>query len=122
MADIAKLSSSELIQNYRNPDASAEVLLQAAKELPSAAKELAQEAWAHPLDTAVHAVKTAGSGMLFGAALGYLVPGRGPCAAILGAAFTIPAVTGAYRRVNQAMLDAQHSNANIRYIAHGLAR
>lgn len=122
MAELTGLSSSTLIQDYRNPEASKEVLWQAVKELPSAAKELAREAWQNPVDAAIHIGTTAGMGIAFGATLGYLIPGRGPVAAILGTAFTIPAVVGGYNRVNQAMLDAQHSNANIRGIAHNLAR
>lgn len=122
MSELAKLTSSELIQDYRNPQASTEVLLQAVKQLPSAAGELAREAWQNPLDTALHVGKTAGMGLVFGTALGYVIPGRGPAAAVLATAFTIPMVVGGYKRVNQAMLDAQHTNANINFIAHALAR
>ena len=122
MAELTGLSSSDLIQDYRNPEAGKEVLWQAVKELPSATSELAREAWNSPADALLHAGKTAGMGIAFGATLGYLIPGRGPVAAIIGTVFTIPAVVGGYNRVNQAMLDAQHSHANVRGIAHNLAR
>ncbi len=121
MADVA-LTRSDLLVDFRNPAGSKEVLLQSAKELPSAARELANEAWDHPLSTVLHAAETTVMGVAFGGALGYLVPGRGPCAAIIGAAFTIPALVGGYRRLNDAALDAQSANANIKGIAHGLAR
>ncbi len=122
MSDQARLTSSELLADFRNPSGSTDVLFQAVRELPSATQELAQEAWAHPVDTAIHAGKTVAMGLAFGGAFGYLIPGRGPVAAILGTALTVPAVVGAYNRVNGAMLDAQRSDADIKGIAHGLAR
>ncbi len=121
MGEISKLTSSELVQDYRNPDAGNELLLATVKEIPWAAGEFARQAWEHPGETALHVAKSAGMGLAFGGALGYLIPARGPCALIIGAAFTIPAVTGAYGRVNRAYLDAQHANANIEFLAKNLA-
>ena len=112
----------ELIKDYQNPDGGKEMLLQSVKELPSAAKELAYEAWQHPGDTALSIAKTVGTGVGMGAVLGYLIPGRGTCAALIGAAFTIPAAINTYNKFSSAYNAAQHSNANIDAIAHGFAR
>lgn len=122
MSEFVGLTKSELLSSYGNSEAADRVLLMAVKELPSAASALAREAYNDPLGTAWHVTKTAGSGLVFGAALGYIIPGRGPTAAILAAAFTAPAISGAYQRVNQARLDATRSNANLEAIAHQLAR
>lgn len=122
MTELARLTSSDLLADSRNPAGGTDMLVQAVKEIPSAASELAAEAWAHPVDAAIHAGKTIGMGIAFGGAFGYLIPGRGPVAALLGTALTVPAVTATYNRLNGAMLDAQRSNADIKGIAHSLAR
>ncbi len=121
MTDVA-LTRSDLLAGIPNPAASRDLLLQSAKEIPLAGVELAKEAWDHPVKTAVNAVETTAMGAAFGGALGYFVPGRGPSAAFIGVAFSIPAFVGGYRRLNDAVSESQRWNADKTAIAHGLAR
>ena len=115
-------TSAELLSDYQNPTGGRDMLIQAVKELPSAARELAYEAWQNPVDTAISVGKTVGTGAVMGAALGYLIPGRGTVAAIIGTAFTIPAVVNTYKHFNHAYSAAQNSNADINAIARGFAK
>ncbi|MBX9725615.1 MAG: hypothetical protein K2X81_29730, partial [Candidatus Obscuribacterales bacterium] len=120
MADVA-LTRSDLLAGIPNPAASRDVLLQSVKEIPSAGVELAKEAWNHPVKTAVNALETTALGVAFGAGLGYFVPGRGPSAAFIGVAFSIPAVVGGYRHFNNAVSEYQRWNSDKTAVAHGLA-
>lgn len=120
--NLDKLDPVDLLQGPENPDGGKQMLLQAFKELPSATKELAFEAWQSPGETAIHVAKTVGTGAVMGAALGYLIPGRGTVAAIIGTAFTVPAVINTYKHFNGAYTAAQHGDANIDAIAHKFAR
>lgn len=122
MGDGRTYTSAELLSDYQNPNGGRDMLIQAVKELPSAAKELASEAWQHPLDTAVSVGKTVGTGVVMGAALGYLIPGRGTVAAIIGTAFTIPAVVNTYKHFNHAYSAAQNANADVNAIAKAFAK
>lgn len=115
-------TSAELLSDYQNPTGGRDMLVQAVKELPSAAKELAYEAWQNPVDTAISVGKTVGTGAVMGAALGYLIPGRGTVAAIIGTAFTIPAAINTYKHFNHAYQAAQNSNADVNAIAKAFAK
>lgn len=122
MGEGRSYTSAELLSDYQNPTGGRDMLVQAVKELPNAAKELAYEAWQNPVDTAISVAKTVGTGAVMGTALGYLIPGRGTVAAIIGTAFTVPAVINTYKHFNHAYSAAQNSNADINAIAKAFAK
>lgn len=99
-----------------------DVTLAAAKELPNASAQFVNEAYAHPLDTAVTAAKTLATSAVMGAALGYAIPARGPAGMIIGAAFTIPMVFGAVNRVRAAEEEANKPGGSLDAAARGLAK
>lgn len=105
-----------------NPVSAMEVYGKAAKELPSATVELAQEAWKDPIGTIGHGVKTLATSAVVGSAMAYVLPAKGPTAWAVGAALTIPMVISGYRSLSNAVEEAQKPGANVDAVAHTLAR
>ncbi len=99
-----------------------DIMERAAGQMPSAAEELGKEAWAHPVDTALHAGVTLGTSALMGAALGYVIPARGPLGMVVGAAFTIPMVIKGIIRVENAKNEANIAGANVNQVSKDLAK
>jgi hypothetical protein len=105
-----------------NPSSSSDgLLVQSLKEMPEAAKELAVEAWHHPLDTAVHVGKTLVESAAAGALLGAIIPSRGPAAVLTGLAFMAPVAIGEYKRYKDAQEQIQ-AGGNRDEIVHNFAR
>ncbi|MBS1956936.1 MAG: hypothetical protein JST89_22295 [Cyanobacteria bacterium SZAS-4] len=99
-----------------------DVSLAAAKELPNASYQFVNEAYEHPVDTAITVAKTLGTSAIMGAALGYAIPARGPAGMIIGAAFTIPMVIGAVNRVRAAEDEANKPGGSLDAAGKGLAK
>lgn len=98
------------------------IFVRAIGELPSAASELASEAWANPGAAIGHAAKTVVEAGVMGTAIGYLVPARGPASMIVGVALTAPAVYHAGARLAEAERQSRDPLADQQAIAHLLAR
>lgn len=99
-----------------------DVTMRAAQELPSASVEFAKEVYDHPFQAAATATKTVVSSAMMGAALGYIIPARGPAAMLIGAAFTIPMVYGGKKRIGEAEDEANRPDGNLDQAAKNLAR
>lgn len=95
---------------------------QAIGQLPSAARELASEAWEHPGQALGHAAKVVVESAVMGTAIGYLVPARGPASILIGAALLAPAAYHAGNRLSEAHEQAKDPMADQQAIAHALAR
>lgn len=79
-----------------------ELIGETAKHVPDASIAFAKELYAKPVETAVHIGTTLTTSAAMGVALGYVLPGRGPAAMVIGAAFTMPVVVHGYNRVQEA--------------------
>ncbi|HEY9868079.1 MAG TPA: PHP domain-containing protein [Candidatus Obscuribacterales bacterium] len=99
-----------------------EVLGESLIEAPAATLELAREAWAHPWQTARHAVKTVGVAAGTGLVLGALIPARGPVAAAVGIAFTFPLVLDTASKIRKFYEAGQRPGADHEALGHALAR
>lgn len=106
---------------HANAGGSLDIYGLAIKELPSAAAELASEAWKNPKQAIGHATKTVLEAGVMGTAIGYLVPARGPASMILGVALTAPAVYHAGNRLAEAGEQAKVTGADQQAIARALA-
>ncbi len=72
------------------------------KHLPDASVAFARELYDKPVEAAVHIGTTLATSAAMGVALGYVLPGRGPAAMAIGAAFTMPVLIHGYNRVQEA--------------------
>ncbi|MBA4077172.1 MAG: hypothetical protein C0508_19200, partial [Cyanobacteria bacterium PR.023] len=72
------------------------------KHLPDASVAFAKELYDKPVEAAVHIGTTLATSAAMGVALGYVLPGRGPAAMAIGAAFTMPVLIHGYNRVHEA--------------------
>ncbi len=72
------------------------------KHLPDASVAFAKELYDKPVEAAVHIGTTLATSAAMGVALGYVLPGRGPAAMGIGAAFTMPVLIHGYNRVQEA--------------------
>lgn len=72
------------------------------KHLPDASVAFAKELYDKPVEAAVHIGTTLATSAAMGVALGYVLPGRGPAAMAIGAAFTMPVLIHGYNRVQEA--------------------
>jgi hypothetical protein len=99
----------------------AEILGATSHELLPQGEALAKEAWAHPVDAALSAGKTILGSAVIGTAVGYLVPARGPAAALVAAGFMAPMVIGAYKRLDEAQAETQ-KGASLDSVSKALAR
>lgn len=106
----------------RNPLGGVEVLKESALALPSAAAEMAKEAWEHPWETAKHTAKVIGTSAGAGLLLGALIPARGPIAAAVGIAFTMPLVTSTVSKFNDYWDAGKRPGANAEVLGHAMAR
>jgi hypothetical protein len=79
-----------------------ELFGETAKHLPDASVAFAKELYDKPVETAVHIGTTLATSAVMGVALGYVLPGRGPAAMAIGAAFTMPVLVHGYNRVQEA--------------------
>jgi hypothetical protein len=110
----------------RMTDASAaptksEIIGSTASELLPASEAFAKELYHHPVDSLEHVGKTVIESAAMGAAIGYVLPARGPAALAVAGLFTIPLAYKAYERLNQ----AEHEGANgknLKDISKSLAR
>ncbi|MBS1996540.1 MAG: hypothetical protein JSS86_09530 [Cyanobacteria bacterium SZAS LIN-2] len=84
-----------------------DVLSSTAAQILPASKAFAEELYQHPLQTVEHAGTTLLASAAMGAAIGYVLPARGPAALIVAGAFTIPMAVKAYNRLDQAFSSAQ---------------
>ena len=116
------MSEQSIGSTTSNPDGGREVLLKAARDIPSAIGDLASEAYHHPVDTLVHAGKTLGSAAVMSTVLGAIIPSRGPAELLTAAAFTVPLLLGEYHRFKGTYDAAQMPGANIDILAKELAR
>jgi hypothetical protein len=100
-----------------------EALASAAwRNAPEAAKELAQEAWDDPWQTAKSVGITFASAVAAGKLFSMIIPARGPAALMTGAVMTIPLVTREYHRWNQASDLATLPGADMDEIGKDLAK
>lgn len=72
------------------------------KHLPDASVAFAKELYDKPVEAAVHIGTTLATSAAMGVALGYVLPGRGPAAMAIGAAFTMPVLIHGYNRIQEA--------------------
>jgi hypothetical protein len=79
-----------------------ELFGETAKHLPDASVAFAKELYDKPVEAAVHVGTTLATSAAMGVALGYVLPGRGPAAMVIGAAFTMPVLVHGYNRVQEA--------------------
>ncbi|MFN8657357.1 MAG: PHP domain-containing protein [Candidatus Obscuribacterales bacterium] len=100
----------------------AEVLLSAAKQIPSATVEMAQEAWDHPWDTAKHVGKELATSAGIGMVLGAVIPGKGVATKVIAAAFTVPMVWHGTQRLRYYWDEGNQAGANADLLGHSLAR
>jgi hypothetical protein len=114
---VDKMTSTE----KQAPPLSAELLKGTLAEVPSASKAFAEELWQHPGQAGLHALKTVSESAVMGAAVGYLVPARGPAALIVAAGFTVPMVVKAYDRLSEASNQAAHG-ADVNEVEKSLAK
>ncbi|HEY9776947.1 MAG TPA: hypothetical protein V6C81_24495 [Planktothrix sp.] len=108
--------------NKRTEVSSAGLYLQAVEDVPRASVNFAQEAWAHKTDTMAHIIKEGLSSYLFGGLIGYVVPAKGPAAAITGIALSAPMLINGVKRLAEASHDLHQHKASSDVIAQGLAR
>lgn len=87
-----------------------------------AAGEYVHDAWNHKAQFAEHIVGEATTAIMAGAAVGALLPAKGPAGLIVAGAFTIPMAIKAVKNWHQAEHDASLPGANKDQIAHDLAR
>lgn len=104
------LTSGDLAaQNNKAPSADGvstlELFGETAKHLPDASVAFAQELYNKPVESAIHIGTTLTTSAAMGVALGYVLPGRGPAAMVIGAAFTMPVLVHGYNRVQEAHLE-----------------
>ncbi|MFA6209043.1 MAG: hypothetical protein WCT03_01460 [Candidatus Obscuribacterales bacterium] len=104
------LTSGDLAaQNNKTPSADGvstlELFGETAKHLPDASVAFAQELYNKPVEAAIHIGTTLTTSAAMGVALGYVLPGRGPAAMVIGAAFTMPVLVHGYNRVQEAHLE-----------------
>lgn len=90
-------------------------------QIPSAAKEMAAEAWEHPWQTAGHVAATLGTAAVAGKVFSLLLPSRGPAAIATGLVMTLPLGTREYYRWQHAS-QALERGADFETVAHDLAK
>lgn len=120
--DLESYARTTRFLNDEKPIGAGELYWRSAQQLPDASKELLAEALEHKAQTALHVGGELATSLAVGAGIGYIVPAKGPAAAFVGAAFTIPMVLSAYHRLGKATGDLQKPGANADLIAHALAR
>jgi hypothetical protein len=91
-------------QNAQTKDgvSTLELCGETVKHLPDASVAFAKELYDKPVEAAVHIGTTLATSAAMGVALGYVLPGRGPAAMAIGAAFTMPVLIHGYNRVQEA--------------------
>lgn len=114
--------TTEALGSNENTHGGRDVLIKGVTEVPSAIKEMAIETWNDPLPAAGDAAKTLGMAVGMGAALGAILPSRGPAAAITGIAFSIPLVVGGIGKLVNAYQAGEQPGADIDALGHQLAR
>ncbi len=92
-----------------------------AGQLMPAGKAFAEELWDHPAEAAWGAVKTVAGSAVIGAAIGYILPARGPAAAVVAAGFTVPLIIGAVKRFDAAE-EATQKGASLDSVSKALAK
>ncbi|MBU6455280.1 MAG: hypothetical protein KGS72_26150 [Cyanobacteria bacterium REEB67] len=98
-----------------------EIIGSTASELLPASEAFAKELYHHPVDSLEHAGKTIVESAAMGAAIGYVLPARGPAALAVAGLFTIPLAYKAYERLNEA--EQQGANGkNLKEISKSLAK
>jgi len=90
------------------------------EELPTAGAAFVKELYQHPGQTLEHAVTTIGTSVAVGAAIGYMLPARGPAAMIVAGAFTIPMVVKGIGRFNEAYTETQTGH-DVKQVSRALA-
>lgn len=98
------------------------LFLETVKQVPDATRELIEDAWAHPVDTAKHAALALGTGIVAGKLFSMFIPARGPAALATGVLFTLPLAAKEYERWSKASELANDPGANVHDIAKDLAR
>lgn len=114
-----------LLDDEGSPDVEStagQLFRETLKSVPSAAAELAREAWDKPLETGLHVVATVGGAAAVGSVLGAFIPSKGPAELIAGAVFTLPILMGEYSRVRDVYKRASLPGANMEGLGHELAR
>jgi hypothetical protein len=96
--------------------------METLQQVPSAAKEMAVEAWEHPLKTAEHVALTMGTAAIAGKVFSMIIPARGPAAMAAGLMMAVPLATREYLRWNHAAEMARQPGANMDEISHELAK
>ncbi len=101
------LTNGDLSAANRNAQANdgvstLELCGETVKHLPDASIAFAKELYDKPVEAAVHIGTTLATSAAMGVALGYVLPGRGPAAMAIGAAFTMPVLIHGYNRVQEA--------------------
>lgn len=95
--------------------------METMQQLPSAAKEMAVEAWEHPLKTAGHVALTLGTAAVAGKVFSAILPSRGPAALLAGGLMTLPLVSREYLRWKHAGEQLQNG-ADFEQVSHELAK
>ncbi len=101
---VSKSASSAINSNNSNGTdvSTVELLQETAQHIPDASVAFAKELYEKPAEALLHVGTTLVSSAAMGAALGYVLPARGPAAMVIGAAFTIPVIVSGYGRVEEA--------------------
>ncbi len=99
-----------------------EVYKLAAEDVLPAAKEFCHEVYEHPAQFVKHVVGEAASAITFGAAMGSLLPSRGPAGYLVAAAFTLPVAYNGIKNLKEAHDEAMQPGANTEEVAHKLAK
>ena len=107
-------------QNQTKPG-TLEVYKRAVEDLPAATKEFAEEVWTHKAQFVKHVVGEAATAITFGAAMGSLLPAKGPAGLLVAGAFAIPVAIDAIKSLKEAHNEALQPGANIDDVAHKLA-
>lgn len=92
------------------------------EQLPSAAADLARDAWSHKGATALHVVETVGEAAIAGVVLGHFIPARGPASWLIGGALTLPLVRQSVMRLTKANSQFNRAGVDQTKVAHNLAK
>jgi hypothetical protein len=94
---------------------------EAYDQLPSAAGQWAKDVMDHKLQFAAKTAVTAAESAVVGGALGYMVPGEGKAAAVIGTLMMAPVAYGIGKNVLEAEDAAAKPGADVKAIGHKLA-
>lgn len=99
---VSKSAAGAANQNNGTEVSTVELLQETAQHIPDASVAFAKEIYAKPAEALLHVGTTLVTSAAMGAALGYVLPARGPAAMVIGAAFTIPVIVSGYGRIEEA--------------------